>query len=40
VFSGGAGYRGTATELVETALKLKQHISQKIKGTLAALPTR
>ncbi len=39
-FSGDAGYRGTAVEFVETALKLKLHISQKIKDAFAALPTR
>jgi len=26
-FSGDAGYRGTAVDFVETALKLKLHIS-------------
>jgi putative transposase len=39
-FSGDAGYRGTAVDFVETALKLKLHISQKIKGAFAVLPTR
>jgi len=39
-FSGDAGYRGTAVEFVETALKLKLHISQKIKDAFAVLPTR
>ncbi len=37
-FSGDAGYRGTAVEFVETALKLKLHISQKIKDAFAVLP--
>jgi putative transposase len=39
-FSGDAGYRGTAVDFVETALKLKLHISQKIKDAFAVLPTR
>jgi len=39
-FSGDAGYRGTAVEFVETTLKLKLHISQKIKDAFAVLPTR
>jgi transposase len=39
-FSGDAGCRGTAVEFVETALKLKLHISQKIKDAFAVLPTR
>jgi Transposase DDE domain len=36
-FSGDAGYRGTAVEFVETASKLKLHISQKIKDAFAVL---
>ncbi len=39
-FSGDAGYRGTAVEFVETALKLKLHISQKIKDAFAVIPKR
>lgn len=39
-FSGDAGYRGTAVEFVETVLKLKLHISQKIKDAFAVLPKR
>jgi putative transposase len=39
-FSGDAGYRGTAVEFVETALKLKLHISQKITDAFAVLPMR
>ncbi|ESS71463.1 transposase [Methyloglobulus morosus KoM1] len=39
-FSGDAGYRGTAVEFVETALKLKLHISQKTKDAFAVLPKR
>ena len=39
-FSGDAGYRGTAVNFVKTALKLKLHISQKIKGAFAVLPKR
>jgi putative transposase len=39
-FSGGAGYRGTAVEFVETALQLKLHISQKIKDAFAVIPKR
>lgn len=39
-FSGGAGYRGTAVEFVGTGLKLKLHLSQKIKDAFAVLPKR
>jgi putative transposase len=39
-FSGDAGYRGTAVELVESTLMLKLHISQKIKDAFAVLPKR
>jgi putative transposase len=40
VFSGDAGYRGTAADFVENRLGLKLHISKKIKDTFAVLPTR
>lgn len=39
-FSGDAGYRGTAVEFVESVLKLKLHISQRIKDAFAILPKR
>ena len=39
-FSGDAGYRGTAVDFVESVLKLKLHISQRIKDTFAILPKR
>lgn len=39
-FSGDAGYRGTAVDFVESVLKLKLHISQRIKDTFAVLPKR
>jgi putative transposase len=40
VFSGDAGYRGTAVEFVETRLKLNLQISQKIKDAFSVLPMR
>lgn len=39
-FSGDAGYRKTALEFVEKELKLKMHISTKIKDAFAILPIR
>ena len=39
-FSGDAGYRGTAVEFVEDTLKLKLHISERVKDTFAVLPIR
>ena len=39
-FSGDAGYRGTSVDFVESVLKLKLHISQRIKDTFAVLPKR
>jgi putative transposase len=39
-FSGDAGYRKTALEFVEKGLKLKMHISTKIKDAFAILPIR
>ena len=39
-FSGDAGYRGTAVDYVEKTLKLKLHISNKIKDAFAILPMR
>lgn len=37
-FSGDAGYQGSAVEIVETTLQLKQHISEKIKDAYAIHP--
>jgi putative transposase len=39
-FSGGAGYRGTAVEFVETTLGLRLDISQRIKDTLLLTSAR
>jgi len=39
-FSGDVGYGGTAVEFVENTLKLKLHISTKIKDSFAVLPIR
>ena len=39
-FSGDAGYRGTAVEFVENTLRLKLHISKKIRDSFAVLPMR
>ena len=39
-FLGDAGYRKTAVEYVENELKLKMHISERIKDEFAILPLR
>ncbi|WP_371116536.1 hypothetical protein [Nitrosomonas sp. Nm166] len=40
IFSGDAGYRGTAVDFVEQALGLKMHISERIQDIFAVLPIR
>ena len=39
-YSADEGYRGTAVEYVDQEMKLKLHISKKIKDTFAVLPKR
>ncbi|SFE27121.1 putative transposase [Nitrosomonas sp. Nm166] len=40
IFSGDAGYRGTAVDFVEQVPGLKMHISERIQDTFAVLPIR
>ena len=40
IFSGDAGYRGTAVDFVEQVLGLKMPISKRIQDIFAVLPIR